>query len=219
VFDPAVIIWEYDITTIASYTGDDAPCGDPQIEFLNADGTWMNNFVFLDNRWMSPFTFEVFSFSSWDAGSYDLQFKFWYSQQPSNVVMSQVFTVVISDPCDDPGFITLTPPVTIQMINFFTVGMDTPVYQIPTFETNMPECGNFITYTIEFTPDQEMAGLNWSLEIFDQDINIFDQLFLVDFLCGYNQQGKTHQFKIVGTLAHQTAYTMVSITFLNPCFD
>jgi hypothetical protein len=60
------------------------------------------------------------------------------------------------------------------MINQFTVGISTTVYQIPDFETNMPECGTMIDYSIEYTDEQRMQALDFSVMIIDQGIEIYD---------------------------------------------
>jgi hypothetical protein len=88
------------------------------------------------------------------AGDYELKLRFFYAENPTNFVESEVFTVHVIDACRPPAGYEFVPPQLIipEMEDQVYTVTDEPIfYTIPKFTVEPAYCQPLIEYVADIT--------------------------------------------------------------------
>lgn len=165
-------------------------CGTPVIEFVTSNDLTLPA-IFSEEKITVPNYKLILAQNSSPgiAQDYYLKWRFWYSDQPSNVVLAPVFLVQVIDRCD-PHPIDYTPMPVINVPSFTdqTLYITYPVqYTTPSFTVTPVECLSrlSVTYTgaVPTTVGNDGdAVTSYASGVFDFAYNGFDLVGLVSQL-------------------------------------
>lgn len=70
------------------------------LEWLYEDGRQLDPFLFMDQRWIPGlYMLTLWTDQEMDVGEHKIRFRYYYSDWPTNNVLSDVATVLVLDPC------------------------------------------------------------------------------------------------------------------------
>lgn len=135
------------------------PCGVPTLEFLYADDSALDTFLF-NKVLMSTDSYELSIFTdSLDAvKEHRIKYRFYYSENPSHFVESNVLVVDITNPCVPGGTVTEAQTIVpTDQVFQYTPGVDPEIFAVRQFTTTPNEmCGQQIEYS---TNTVDMPGI------------------------------------------------------------
>jgi hypothetical protein len=101
--DAQKVLFEYDLSSVVT-SNLETNCGEPVIEFMFADEMALTEGAFVEDRSIEG-AYKLSIGETKDTsivGTNELVFKFYFSEQPSVAVKSEVFTVEVVNPCVPP---------------------------------------------------------------------------------------------------------------------
>jgi hypothetical protein len=214
-------VFEYNILTVVETSGP-VDCGAPELFFHTWTGMQLSEPFSL----ISDGNFDFLTVESNDvneAGSYQLQFTFFYGLRPDITITSPVFTVTIVNPCmPPPGCIniegcgisapTLFAPM-LEMIHY-TITEPLVTYEFLPWTCGIAECDAQIVYSTltEVTGDAGLAVMftGHSLEVYYSGATD---------LGGVTTSGIQHTVEIVATLGYEVSVANCEVFIYNPCID
>jgi hypothetical protein len=219
---PELDVFSYNLSQLVTTTMP-VSCGDAHVEFITHDLRQISVIFSEDRTVQTEWTISVFTEDLLLAGEYQLMFKFYYAQQPHIYVYSNIFVVIVVNPCiPPPNCITIigcglpTPVVNPPAIN---ISIDVTVtvevnYVLPSWNCGSPGCN---TQIVPVCVDCSINGNVDVVIIVDNTINI--NILACGNMCGSNPNGDVYIIVIQGCLGTVCADIDVSVTILNPCFN
>jgi hypothetical protein len=217
-------IFTYNLNTLVSSSNPELNCGVYIIDFMYANGNALDT-IFIDNRsFVGSFSLQVFTGNELLAGEYSLVFRVTFAAHPSVVVVSQVFVVVVVNPCVPPPLCitiigcgipppTVTPPA-INISIDVTVSVEVN-YDIPSWGCSNPGC------TTQITPvciDCNIGGGGGAVVVIVNNVINININSCVD-ICVDDPNGSVHVIVIQGCLGTSCIDIDVDVIIYNPCLD
>lgn len=195
-------------------------CGTPVMTFTTITGDELDADLFTYDEIASEFIINKTEDSD-KIGDYDIIFNYFYAQDPTVSVESDVFTVVVVDLCMPPAGYekpVLTPPE-IEPIEL-TIGSDEKItYSLPPWTVAPVYCEELIevsaTYDVDLPPELaagfEFDGLDFTFALPEVD-NLPE-------LAGFNLDGLFFPFEIQAELGDLLETFDFGFNMKNPCVD
>lgn len=219
--EASMTVWQYNLQTIVSSTVL-VPCGDPMVIFSTTSFFLVSD-IFTTNVCIG-FECEITIYTADVSfvGEYEIVFVFFYSGMPSVTVVSNVFTVIVVNPCiPPPGCIGIPgcgiePPVVgppdINIQIEVTVTVDV-TYEMPPWTCTTPGCGTQVNPGCVNCD----IGTGGVVVIVDNEINIHIDS-CVD-ICTEDPNGNTIIIIVDGCLGSICTEIEIEIIVYNPCLD
>lgn len=140
--DPRWTIFSADITTVGTSDATQ-PCGEPTLEFVYANGNTLAEIFSVIEDGSNVSSLTVFSEEIWAqyAIVHSIQFRFYYSWQPGNYILSSVIDFEVKNPCTDGDTLpTITAPE--MPVIYYTITDPAFEYQIPAWTVSDNRCNH-----------------------------------------------------------------------------
>jgi hypothetical protein len=219
-----MVIYEFNIYSMVQSTVV-INCGAPMVTFQTSMGFHISTVFNMNacdiNGWCSV---SIYSVDITIAGSYELQFFFYYAGMPSISVYSNVFVVIVIDICvPPPGCINIpgcgipdpvVNPPSVDIEIEVTVGVDISI-DLPSWNCGTPGCDSEVIITCG---DCDIGSGN-VVVVIDNHIDIhIGNCVTID--CGNTPAGNTIIVVVVGCITIDVCSEVdVPITIYNPCTD